>query len=334
MPVPSRPSILDIARAAGVSPLLVSSVVTGQHQLSAPVSPEIAHRVRAAMASLGYGDREQSVREKRRPRRVLMLVCRMGSTYSRMLVGYVQAALAEHDLALSVQEGEGDEPILAAARMLEDGVKQGLIIETDDETAGTLDRLATAGYPVVAIGPKTRAASHDVITADDSNAIREAMLALVDRQVERFILVSPRSDSNRDYRTTVARDQLRALGVDPDRIQTVYSEHDPVAAYGMISPLLGAVQAPVAIVSGSDSAALGMLWACIRSGLAVPGDVAMLGHGNSPDAEITCPAISTIGPSREILRQAGDLIAERIATPSLAGRHVIEPWEFIPRETT
>ncbi len=334
MPIPSRPSILDIARAAGVSPMLVSSVVTGHHPHNPPVSPEVAHRVHAAMASLGYGDREQPAREKQRIRRVLMLVCRMGSHFSSMLVDHVQAALAEHDLTLAVQEGEGDSPILGAARLLEEGIKHGLIVETDDETTATLNRLATAGYPVVAIGPKARAATHDVITADDTNAIREAMLALVERQIERFILISPRSDSNRDYRTTVARDQLRALGVGPERIDTVYSRHDSSTAYQVIAPMLDSLRTPVAIVTGSDSCALGVIWACSRAGLVVPDDVAILGHGNSLDGELSFPAISTIGPNRDALRQAGDLIADRIDNPSLVGRHIIDPWTFIPRETT
>lgn len=332
MPFPSRPSILDIARAAGVSPMLVSSVVAGQH--SAPVSPEIAHRVRTAMTSLGYGERDQPDRERRRHRRVLMLVCRMGSTYSRMLVDHTQAALSEHDVSLTVQQGEGVDRIRHAARMLDDANIDGLIVETDDETTEALHDLAAAGLPIVAVGPKNPGAGHDVVTADDSIAIRDAMLHLVDRRFERFVLISPRSDSNRDYRTTVARDQLRALGVPPEHIDTVYSDHDPVAAFQMITPLLDTFEPPIAIVSGSDSCGIGVLWACLRAGLRVPADVAILGHGNSPDAEITCPALSTIGPERSDLRQAADLIAERIEQPALPGRHIVEPWTFIPRETT
>jgi DNA-binding LacI/PurR family transcriptional regulator len=332
MPLPSRPSILDIARAAGVSPVLVSSVVAGRH--SAPVNPDIAQRVRTAMASLGYGETDQPDREPRRSRRALMLVCRMGSTYSRMLVDRTQAALAEHRLSLTVQEGEGVDPIRRAARMIDDGIMDGLIVETDDETAETLRDLAATGHPIVAIGPKSPGSGHDVVTADDSVAIRDAMLHLVDRRYERFLLVSPRSDSNRDYRTTVARDQLRALGVPPDHIDTIYSDHDPVAAFRVLSPALQPLGTPLAIVSGSDSCAIGALWACLRAGLRVPEDIAVLGHGNSPDAEITFPALSTIGPERSGLRRAADLLAERIEQPSLAGRHIAEPWTFIPRDST
>ncbi len=334
MPMPSRPTILDIARAAGVSPMLVSSVVTGQYPSSAPVSAEIATRIRTAMASLGYGDREEPKSDVHSPRTVMMLVRDMDNAASRMHIEHVQMALAGHNLRLTLWEGEGLEPIAAAAQMLQGGAIHGLIVETDDETAEPLARLGAAAYPLVAIGPKTRASSHDVITADDGNAIREAILTLVGRHIEHFILISPRDDSNRDHATTVARDQLRALGVDPGRIATRYSAHDAVAAFGMISSVLDTSPTPLGVITGSDSCAIGVLWACIRAGLRVPDDVAILGHGNSHEGEITSPAISTIGADRDRLRQAADLIAERIEQPSLAGRHIIEPWSFIPREST
>lgn len=334
MTFPSRPSIADIARVAGVSPMLVSSVVSGSAEPTATVSPAVTQRVRAAMRSLGYPEHGRPERVGSRPQRVLLLVCHVSSGYSRMLIDHTRRALAEHGLAAVVQEGEGAEPILRAARMLADGLVDGLILETDDETAATLDDIAASGHPVVAIGPKFAGAAHDVLTADDTTAIRDVMLHLVDHQFERFVLISPRSDSNRDHRTTIARDQLRALGVPTDRIATMYSIRDAVAAFDTISPALDSLQTPVAIVAGSDSSAIGALWACLRAGRAVPNDIAILGHGNTPEAAITCPPISTIGPEPPDLRRAADLIAARIAQPSLPGRHIVEPWRFLPRQTT
>jgi DNA-binding LacI/PurR family transcriptional regulator len=334
MSFPSRPSIVDIARAAGVSPLMVTSVVSGDHERAAPVSPDVARRVHSAMQSLGYRERQRPEQPRERSLNVLMLVCRMGSYYSRALVAHTQAGLAQRGVSVTVQEGEGAGPIAAAARLLAEGMMDGLIVETDDETAAAVHQVATSGYPIVAIGPKSAGSNHDVVTVDDSNAIRDAMLHVVDRGYEQFVLISPRSDSNRDYRTTVARDQLRALGVQPDRIATLYSDHDPVAAFEMISPRLEALRTPVAIVTGSDSCAIGVLWACMRAGLTVPRDIAILGHGNSPEAAITSPSISTIGPDAPDLGTAAELIAARIDDPTLPGRHVVEPWRFIPRDST
>lgn len=334
MPLPSRPSIMDIARAAGVSPVLVSSVVTGYQSDNAPVSPEIAGRVRAAMASLGYRDQEGPGKDEHRLRMVLMLVRRLSSASSRMLVEHVQSALSTKGLCLAIQEGEGIESLATVSQLLDDGAIQGLIVETDDETAEPLERMAASSHPIVAIGPRTGSPSHDVITIDDGNAIREAVLSLIERRIERFILISPRDDSNRDHATTVARDQVRALGVAPEQIRTLYSSHDTVAAFNAFSAGLDTLTTPVGVVAGSDSCAIGVLWACIRAGLRVPDDVAILGHGNSPQSEITSPAISTIGPDRDGLRRAADLMLERLDQPSLAGRHIIEPWAFISREST
>jgi DNA-binding LacI/PurR family transcriptional regulator len=335
MSFPSRPTIHDIAREAGVSPAAVSYVLSNLKDRSNTLSEETASRIRSAMDALGYviTDRPTPV-TRRRTDRVVLVVCRIGSLYSQMLAAHIERALAEHGLTLGVQEGDGPDDLKRAARLLEDNLIDGLIVETDDESVSALSHLGGAGLPVVAIGPKAAQWGSDVVTSDDTNAIREAMLHLVDHGYENFVLLSPRNDSNRDYHTTVARDQLRALGMRPDRIETAYSAHDPVAAFNAITPVLGKLPLPAAIVTGSDSSALGVLWACMRLGLEVPGDVAILGHGNSPQAGITTPPISTIGPDRSELRTAADLIASRIGDPAQTGRHVIEPWSFIPRGST
>jgi LacI family transcriptional regulator len=186
----------------------------------------------------------------------------------------------------------------------------------------------------VAIGPREAAPDHDVITNDDSTAIRDAALHLVDNRYEHFILVTRRSDSNRDHHITVARDQLRALGVEPDSIDTTYSEHDVVAAFEAITPWLRRAPLPVAVITGSDASATGVLWACLRAGLRVPADVGILGYGGAPDTAVAAPPLSTFAPEVPAIRDIAELMATRIQRPGLPGRHVVIPWGFVARRST
>jgi DNA-binding LacI/PurR family transcriptional regulator len=118
--------------------------------------------------------------------------------------------------------------------------------------------------------------------------------------------------------------------VPPDHIETMYSDRDPVAAFTAISPVLRELRRPLAIGTGLDSGGIGVPWACLRAGIEVPRDVAIVGFGDTLEAGITCPPLSTMGTEMPEVGRAADLIVARIEQPTLPGRHIADPWTFIP----
>ena len=70
------------------------------------------------------------------------------------------------------------------------------------------------------------------------------------------------------------------------------------------STLLSQPERPTAIYATTDFAAIAAINAAHMLGLRVPHDVAVIGVGNTPDARLVSPTLTTVGPNR-LLRAAG-----------------------------
>ena len=71
---------------------------------------------------------------------------------------------------------------------------------------------------------------------------------------------------------------------------------------------------PTAVFAGNDLMAIGALLALRAAGVGVPGDVAVVGYDDIPEAAVTCPALTTVAvPKYEMGRVAAELLLARIA---------------------
>jgi len=84
----------------------------------------------------------------------------------------------------------------------------------------------------------------------------------------------------------------------------------------------------------SDELAAGALRAAAARGLAVPGDLSVVGWDDTPDAAQADPPLTTI---RQSLRDHGRLCAELAGSAGpldAAPRVHLEPWELVVRAST
>lgn len=334
MPARSRPTIHDVARAAGVSPTTVSYVLSGPKERAARISGETAARIRDAVVELNYVA-NQSARSLRlqRSNRVLFLGTRFSSLFSQLMAQSIEARITRHGLTLDVWIGAGPDHIRRAILSLDQHAADGLIIETSDNAVAELRSAAASGHAIVAIGPSGPEPSFDVITGDYTGAIRDAIDHVTQRAYRHFVLLAAQSDIN-DHRIMVARSHLDTLGVSPGDVSIIHCPHDRIAACQAARQFLADVPAPVAVYAGSDVSAIGVLWACLAAGLRVPEDVAIIGHGNSPETSITVPPLTSLGPVNSDYGPAADLMATRLAHRSLPGRHISEPFQLFTRSST
>ena len=334
MPQRSRPTIIDVARIAGVSPTTVSYVLSGPKERAERISEDTRIRVLAAVENVGYvANQSARTLRLRRTNRVLFLGSRITSLYSQVMAQSIAEGLAKHKLALDVQIGTGSDHINRSIRALEQSQADGLIIEAADEHLPKLRDAARRGHAIVAIGPGKPDDTLDIISNDDAPAIKEAMTRVVERGYRTFLLLSLHPDTE-EPRIAVAHQQLDALGIPEENITVFHCPHDRVAAHGTAMKLLPRLARPVAVYAGSDVSAIGVLWACISLGLGVPVEVAIIGHGNSPETHITVPPLTSLGPVRSDFRKAADLMASRLKDRSLPGRHISEPYQLSIRGST
>lgn len=332
----TRPTIIDVARIAGVSPTTVSYVLSGPRESAARISKETASRILDVVAEVGYVPNQTArTLRLRRTNRVLFLVSRLTSLYSQAMASSIEEALMPYGLSLSVQIGSDADQIRRAISVLDQNQADGLIVETGDDFLPELRKAAANGHAIVAIGPTSEEPAFDVVMHRYISAIQEVMQhVVIQHAIRHIILLSTSSSVVNDHRMLVAYEHLLSLGVPEMNITIRHCPHDRIAAYQDALELLPQTSQPIAVYAGSDVSAIGVLWACLHLGILVPDKVAIIGHGNSPEAGITVPPITSLGPVENTFAQTADLMASRLTDRSLPGRHIIESWRPYIRAST
>jgi DNA-binding LacI/PurR family transcriptional regulator len=340
-----RPTMTQVARAAGVSAMTVSYAYSQPGR----VSPETLVKVREAAGRLGYPGPHPGARALRRGRAGSVGVV-LGEHLSyafddpqaaRFLAG-VADVCASHGLGLMLL------PITGAPadvdRVAEAAV-DGFVVWTTADDDPVIDAVAATGLPAgVHGGPRREglpfvavdelAAARAVAAEAFATARRPAVLSFpLDRAHTSGIRwgVSPEEATFRVTRQRLRgmRDAWQDLGGDWSRMQVVICASNSAAeAEHRAAELLAAPNTPDAVAAMSDELALGVLRAAARLGRRVPDGLAVTGWDDTPQAG---PAgLTTIAQS---LRDQGAHCA-RLAlgeTPD----HTYEPdWTLIKREST
>jgi DNA-binding LacI/PurR family transcriptional regulator len=90
-----------------------------------------------------------------------------------------------------------------------------------------------------------------------------------------------------------------------------------------------------AVFVANDQMALGLLRALHENGLAVPGDVSVVGFDDIPEAEFFTPPLTTVHQDfSEMGRRSLHLLVERIGAPESSAAHEIVPAELVVRSST
>ncbi|PZE54405.1 LacI family transcriptional regulator [Curtobacterium sp. MCPF17_047] len=307
----------DVARAAGVSVMTVSYAYSAPHR----VSPGTRARVETSAAALGYAGPNPAARSLRQGRsNSIAVVVGEGLTYafddpesSRFLAG-VASVCVEFQQSLTLVPVNGDardadriRESAADAFVLWTGVSDGPLLDAvvasgrrvaiqgaePDSLRARPDADQVAGrVHVVTIDDRSAAAA--VATATFAGAARPAVVsfALEDEQ-EATVVHGPALD---DVRFPGARQRLRGYRDAVEAAGHRWADV-PVAVVGrnhrqdarpVIEELLGGADAqesaPDAVVAMSDQLALAVLDVLTETDRSTPGDVAVSGWDDSPEA--------------------------------------------------
>jgi DNA-binding LacI/PurR family transcriptional regulator len=333
--VAAKPTIADVARAAGVSKGLVSFALNDRPG----VAKETKQRILAVAEELGF---RRSVQGRSLSTRLAysvgLVIAREPDLvaadpfYPPFIAGAERVLVAAgRTLILSVLGHDRDEEAhyraLVADRRV-DGVILGDLRPRDSR----LDLLAELGLPAVTLG-RTGDRRHPAVSVDDANGVTETVQHLLGLGHRRIAMVSGPSDLEHGARRADAfRAALSAAGVVPFAV--VETDFSPDAAARATARLLDAAERPTAVVYGNDVAAAAGISVARRRGLDIPGDLSVCGFDDSEIARWTVPALTTVGthPSRW-----GAAAAEALLT-LLAGVHLddvdLDPARLVVRRST
>ena len=328
-----RPTLADVAARAGVSTALVSIVMRDAKGASATTR----ERVQAAAREIGYRPDTRARLLRSHRSRLLGVQFGLQHPFHADLVEGIYAAAepAGYQIALSaVTAGRGERR--AVESLLADRC-EALILLGPQAPGARLAELA-GQLPVVSVARRLRPAlpGLDVVRTADDEGARQAvdhLVALGHRDIAHIDggRAPGAADRRRGYREAMNR---HGLGSHVRVLSGGLTEEDGATA---ARTLAACAPRPTAVLAFNDRCATGVLDAFLRSGIAVPAGVSVVGFDNSHLARLAhidlttvaqdVPRLAALAVGRAVARLEGDEApaGEAVVAPRLVVRGTTAP---------
>ncbi|KUL30782.1 LacI family transcriptional regulator [Actinoplanes awajinensis subsp. mycoplanecinus] len=303
-------TIKDVARLAGVSASSVCRALADPDR----VRPETRDRVQTAARQLGYHpNRVARSLITGRTANIGVVLPDLGNPFFPTVVKAIQTQARRGDYAVLLTDTDEDPavevPAIRALAMQVDGFLLCSPRAADDELR------AVAEKPMVVLN--RRISPFPSVTADNSGGMRQAvghLHALGHRTIS--YVAGPRTSwSNRD-RLRGLRAATSALGMTLIEIGNVA----PTVAGGAAAADLVAAAPVTAVLAYNDLVALGLVQRFQARGIAVPGQLSVVGFDDILVAALVGPPLTTVAIGKEQIGRVGvDLLLALMAAPGTAG---------------
>lgn len=315
------PTLADVARLAGVSPMTVSRVVND----SARITQASRDKVEQAIRDLGYVPNQaaRSLAGARQHRLALVYENPSAAFLSELLLGCLEQA-GECDAVLLLESFRADEEVTDLVARLQRHRVEGVLLPAplcDDSTL--VDGLAAGHLAVARIAATQAMAGALSIGMDDEAAARDMtshLLALGHRRIG-FIAGSDRFPMSARRRAGFCRAMQQAnLAADPAMIAT--GDYTFRSGMEAAQALLASANPPSAIFASNDDMAAGAMATAHRLGLEVPRALSICGFDDTAMARAVWPELTTVRqPVSNMAREATILLVRYLASPAEFASH-------------
>jgi DNA-binding LacI/PurR family transcriptional regulator len=329
-----RPTIEDVAAAAGVSRGTVSRVLNGGHYVSATAAEAVNRAIRKTGYVVNHHARSLATQ---RSQSVAFILSEPQErlfndpNFSVLLRGCTQA-LAVHDIALLLYIASSESERSRVTRFLAAGHVDGALLVSAHSGDPIVDLLDGVGVPYVACGvPLGHESSIAYVAANDRDGARQMVSYLRSLGRQRIATITgPLDTPGGQQRLAGYRDLVGSDTAGPDLAEP--GDYTQASGHAAMTSLLARAPDLDAVFVASDVMARGALAALRQAGRQVPQDVAVGGFDDSPAATDARPELTTIRqPWRQISNEMVRLLLSIIVGGPPAG--VILPTELVRRET-
>ncbi|HEX8509333.1 MAG TPA: LacI family DNA-binding transcriptional regulator [Propionibacteriaceae bacterium] len=313
-PSPRRPTIRDVARAAGVSQSTTSRALRSQGYVAA----DVKDRVQQAAVRLGYvPDAMARLLRQRVSRSIGVLVSDLRNPfYADVAAGASRAAKrAGYSVMLVDDRLQADEEA-EASRALASMRVAGVVITP--LSACVPQYLVDQQIPVVEVDRQFAADSCDAVVVDNRAAAAKLTSHLVALGHRRIALLFDAT------RWTTALERLRGyeqalaeagIPVDPDL--EIATAADVEAARQVAVDLLEGQHPPTGVLAATDVLAEGVWRAAADLGLVVPDDLSLVSFDEAPWMTLVSPELTAVRQDGAALGDAAVVrLLQRIEVPS------------------
>jgi len=324
----------DVARRAGVSLMTVSRAL----RMPDTVADATRRRIEAAAAELNYvGSALAGQLSTGRTRLVAVVLPDLRNPVFAIAMQGLSEALGEsYELVVASAHGgpKGEGRVIRALLGYRPAA---LVVHGGRHEPETRDLLASAAIPIVEMGSLPSRPVNLSVGYSNRRAGKVATEHLLSRGYRKIGFVSQaRSENSRaDERWQGFRAALADAGIEPRPDLEIESALGFARGAEALSVMRQREPALDAVFFTSDGWALGALFHCQRAGIAVPGDIALVGFDDVEIASLAVPSLTTIHvPRYEMGWEAGQLLRAQLNGDPVARRRLDLGFQLIVRETT
>jgi DNA-binding LacI/PurR family transcriptional regulator len=332
---PSKLTILDVARLAGVSRSTVSRVMNGRDDVGTVVRARVLQVIdetgfRPSATARSLVSRRTGVLGLAIPWRVSELL--EDPYFVGLIRGISRASnAAGTTLSFFLFETEEEERDLHR-RVVAPGLVDGLMLAALRKDDPLLDEVADSGLPMVSLGRVMHRDDVSWVDVDNLDGSRRAVQHLVSLGHTAIAsIAAPQHLVCGVDRYDGFVEGMREAGLDPALVE--FADWSGDGGYAAMLKLLP--HRPTAVYVASDTMAMGALRAIDDSGLSVPADLAIVSFDGLPAAERSSPPLTTL---RQPIPQIGEtliqILLDQIDTGTSEPVRKLIPTELIVRESS
>ncbi|HVO90420.1 MAG TPA: LacI family DNA-binding transcriptional regulator [Casimicrobiaceae bacterium] len=308
------PTILDVARRAGVSLGTVSNVLNERGNVSALRRS----RVQDAIDALHYVPNGLAQSLRRQRSRVIGLCAPRSSSahFGALLDAFEDIAADEGYEVMQVFSRQDRDIELRRVRALIARKVDGLIVIPCADPRPTFDLIAGSGIPSVIVDREFDDERFDYVTQDDFDAMGAATRALLDRGHRRLLYVL-RSPGVVTTKRRMASFRAACAEVRGANGEIMVRDPSDAAFAAQFRAIMSRPDRPTAIVASNSAAALIILRVLQATGVACPDEVSLITFDAPAWAEVVDPPLSVVRPpADQIAHKAWELLMRRMRRPT------------------
>ncbi|MFD1328034.1 LacI family DNA-binding transcriptional regulator [Mycoplana ramosa] len=331
----SRVTVIDIARAAGVSKSTVSLVL----QASPLVNEQTRAKVNAAIRELGYvyNRSAANLRQTASSKIVGIVVNDLtNSFFAELAVGMDMVMQSAGFVQFLANTGESlDRQREVIASMHEHGIS-GLIISPARGTeAADFRPLTAAGIPVVIVVRNIAGAKVSSLLSDNHAGAREATEHLLSLGHRRIAFLGGFSD------TTVARERVQGYrdalvqaGIAADDALIVNSAPSRAGGVAAVERAMLLAEPPTAALCFNDAVAFGVCDGLRARGIEPGRDFGVVGFDGVIEAQAAVPALTTVSVDPQGMgRRAAQMLLKQINSGRVEAEAMVTPVRLAVRQS-
>jgi LacI family transcriptional regulator len=329
-------TIHDVARLAKVSTATVSRAINQ----SGNVKPELARRVRRAIAEIQYYPNTQARAMRSGKSRILGLVVPdiTDPVSAAIVQSFESMASVQNYETLLTTTGNNPERTTVAIRHMMQRSVDGIAVLALGVDERLIEELQSRRVPLVFLDMIAPIQGMNSIRIDYMHGTRQAVQHLAARRHTRIAYVSgplrhsPTAARVAEFRKCLDEIQLK---LQPDLI----IEGDDTIAGGMraLAAIQRLVRRPTAVLCSNDMTAIGVILKAREQGISIPADLSVVGFDNISLSQFTEPALTTIQwPQASLAERALRMLCPEVkkpVSPAVRGACIL-PTDLLIRAST